>query len=194
MRRDERAAFNPQTFRRLMHRRLRSRRVYRTALITLGLVTAVSAGALRTLSNAEARTPARTTTRQPSNGKQIFATTCAACHQPTGQGVEGAFPPLDKSEWVNGDEAKMVRIIMHGLSGPVEVAGQTYSSMMPPWGGVLSDADIAAVATYVRGAWGNKAAPVTTATVASIRAATAKRSTPWTVAELAKVAIPIKKD
>jgi mono/diheme cytochrome c family protein len=59
--------------------------------------------------------------------------------------------------------------------------------MMPPWGGVLKDPELAAVLTYVRSAWGNKAAPVTPATVAAIRAATASRTTPWTAAELAAV-------
>lgn len=85
------------------------------------------------------------------------------------------------------DDAKVVRIILHGLTGPIEVAGQTFSAAMPPWGGILSDQDIAAVATYVRGAWGNKAAPITTARVKKVRAATLARKTPWTAAELAAV-------
>ena len=77
---------------------------------------------------------------QGPDGKVVYSTTCAACHQATGEGVEGTYPPLAGSEWVNGDEAKVVRIVLHGLTGPVEVAGETYSGMMPPWGGVLKDA------------------------------------------------------
>lgn len=124
---------------------------------------------------------------QGPDGKTVYSTTCAACHQATGEGVEGTYPPLAGSEWVNGDEAKVVRIVLGGLTGPVEVAGETYSGMMPPWGGVLKDADIAAVLTYVRSTWGNKAAPITAAKVAAIRAATASRTAPWTIPELAAV-------
>jgi mono/diheme cytochrome c family protein len=88
---------------------------------------------------------------------------------------------------VNGDEEKIARIVLHGLTGPVEVAGETYSGMMPPWGGVLKDPELAAVLTYIRSSWGNKATPVTAAKIASIRAATTARTTPWTAAELAAV-------
>jgi mono/diheme cytochrome c family protein len=124
---------------------------------------------------------------QLPDGKQVFSTTCAACHQATGEGVAGVYPPLAGSEWVNGEEAKAVRILLHGVTGPIEVAGETFNSMMPPWGATLKDADIAAVLTYVRSTWGNKGTPITAATVAKIRAATASRTTPWTAAELAGV-------
>jgi mono/diheme cytochrome c family protein len=171
-----------------MHRRLATRRNHHAALITFGLVAAASVGTLRTLSVAEAHPTVQAHPAVKSavaDGKQVYATTCAACHQATGLGVEGTYPPLAGSEWVNGDEGKVVRIVLNGLTGPVEVAGETYAGAMPPWGGVLKDADIAAVTTYLRSAWGNKAAPVTEATVASIRAATKARTAPWTVAELA---------
>lgn len=129
---------------------------------------------------------------QQSDGPRVYSTTCAACHQAKGEGLEGVFPPLVGSEWV-ADEEKLVRIILQGLSGPVDVAGKTYSGVMPGWGEALKDPEIAAVATYIRGAWGNKSAAVTTAKVAAIRAATAARTTPWTVQELARAAIPTKK-
>jgi len=129
---------------------------------------------------------ATTAAAQAPDGKIVFSTTCAACHQATGEGVEGTYPPLAGSEWVNGDDAKVVRIVLHGLTGPVEVAGETYAGMMPPWGGILKDEDIAAVLTYVRSTWGNKAAPITPARVAAIRAATTTRAKPWTTAELVK--------
>jgi mono/diheme cytochrome c family protein len=131
--------------------------------------------------------PAAKATASAVDGKQVYATTCAACHQATGEGVAGVFPPLAGSEWVNGDEGKLARIILHGVTGPIEVAGETFNGMMPPWGGTMKDADIAAVLTYVRSAWGNKAAPVTTEKVASVRAANSSRTTPWTAAELAAV-------
>ena len=199
-----------------MHRPVESRPFRRAALLTLGLVAVASVGTLRSFSVAEAHaagdvprqvkksatktskpapkpaakaaaTPAAQAPAQGPDGKVVYSTTCAACHQATGEGVEGTYPPLAGSEIVNGDEAKVVRIVLHGLTGPVEVAGETYSGMMPPWGGVLKDPELAAVLTYVRSAWGNKAAPVTVSTVAAIRAATASRTTPWTAAELANV-------
>ena len=199
-----------------MHRPVESRSFRRAALLTLGLVAVASVGTLRSFSVAEAHAagdvprqvkksatktskpaakpaakapaaPAAQTPAQGPDGKVVYSTTCAACHQATGEGVEGTYPPLAGSEIVNGDEAKVVRIVLHGLTGPVEVAGETYSGMMPPWGGVLKDPELAAVLTYVRSAWGNKAAPVTVSKVAAIRAATASRTTPWTVAELAQV-------
>ncbi|HKH90966.1 MAG TPA: cytochrome c [Gemmatimonadaceae bacterium] len=178
-------------------------------MLTLALVAAASAGVLHPVSAAQAqqsktsakkvatrpaskstKSAARTTVaakEQLQDGKQVYSTTCAACHQVSGEGTSGVFPPLVGSEWVTGDDAKLARIILHGLTGPIEVAGETYNGMMPPWGGTLKDADIAAVLTYVRSAWGNKAAPVTAARVASIRAATSSRATPWTAAELAAV-------
>lgn len=120
---------------------------------------------------------------QPRTGAQIFSSTCAACHQPQGEGTE-TYPPLAGSEWVKGNENRLIRIIMQGLTGDVEVQGQVYSGAMPAWGHTLSDAEIAAVATYIRSSWGNQALPVTTATVAQVRAANAARTTPWTVPEL----------
>jgi mono/diheme cytochrome c family protein len=119
-------------------------------------------------------------------GQQVYAATCAACHGQAGGGNGELFPPLAGSEWVNGSEGRVVRIIMHGLTGEIEVQGQTFSGMMPPWGQTLSDAEIANVATYIRSSFGNKSAPVAAATVAQIRKAHADRTTPWTAAELAK--------
>jgi len=108
----------------------------------------------------------------PVDGKKVFATICLACHQLNGEGLEEKYPPLAGSELVADDDGKIVRIILHGVTGPVEVQGQTFEGLMPPWGPTLKDAEIAAVATYVRRAWGNKAASVTTARV-TIRASSA---------------------
>jgi mono/diheme cytochrome c family protein len=124
---------------------------------------------------------------QAPDGKKVYGATCAACHQATGEGVPEKYPPLAGSEWVNGDEGRLLRVVLQGLTGDVEVQGETFSGAMPAWGPVLKDADIAAVVTYIRSSFGNKAAPVSAATVAQIRAATASRTTPWTVAELMKI-------
>lgn len=119
-----------------------------------------------------------------AEGKRIFSANCQACHQADGKGVSGAFPPVVGSEWVTGDEKVLVRILLHGLQGPITVAGNTYDGMMPAWREALSDADIAHVATYLR-QWAPNAAPaVSEATVKAERDAAAARTAPWTAAEL----------
>lgn len=118
-------------------------------------------------------------------GQDIFTTHCQTCHQPSGLGVPGTFPPLRGSEWVNGPAERMIRIILNGLHGPVVVAGRTFNGVMPAWRDQLSDAEIAAVATFVRQWTPNHAPPVDAKTVAQVRAATASRDgKPWTADEL----------
>jgi mono/diheme cytochrome c family protein len=121
--------------------------------------------------------------QRPVDGATVYAGTCAACHQPTGLGVPGLFPPLAASEFVTLDAGRLIRIVLHGMAGPVTVAGATYDGQMPPWK-QLSDAELAAVLTYVRGSWGNAAAAVSQEDVARERAATADRTVPWTAGEL----------
>lgn len=123
-----------------------------------------------------------------ADGAKVYNTVCSSCHQATGQGVPGAFPPLAESEWVTGDESRLIKIILHGVTGEMEVAGEIYAGMMPPWGGGLNDAEVAAVSTYVRSNFGNEAGPVTADAVARIRAQYAARKTPWTPQELAVAA------
>ena len=108
---------------------------------------------------------------------------CATCHQPNGKGMAGAFPPLAGSEWANAkDPAVPIRIVLHGLNGPITVAQKRFNSAMPPYGTnqPLDDSAVAAVLTYVRSSWGNASSAVTPAEVAAQRAATASRTTPWT--------------
>ena len=119
-----------------------------------------------------------------ADGARIFAITCAACHLANGLGTEGKVPPLAGSEWVTGNEARLVRIVLHGLIGDVEVQGEVFNGAMPTWGGAFSDEQIASVLSFVRRSWGNKAPPVSAEAVARIRAAWATRKLPWTVKEL----------
>jgi mono/diheme cytochrome c family protein len=126
-------------------------------------------------------------------GKKLFNNaTCNTCHQSTGLGQPGAIPPLVASDWVNGSEERLIRIVLHGLQGPIKVNGADYNSAMPAFGRVAgsgfnwSDDKVAAVLTYVRQEWGNKAGPVSTAKVAEIRGKEGDRK-PWTVAELEKL-------
>ena len=118
-------------------------------------------------------------------GKKLF-TTCATCHQPTGQGVPGVFPPLAASEWVNGSEDRVIRILLSGLSGPVKVAGTSYNNAMPafgPGGYGWSDDKIAHVLTYVRQSWGNTGAAISAEKVTKVRSEIGQRK-PWSEAEL----------
>jgi len=120
------------------------------------------------------------------SGQQIFQR-CAVCHQATGQGIPGSFPPLAGSEWATaGNAAAPIRVVLHGLSGQVTVKGQRFNSAMPPYGTKqpLSDSEVAAVLTYVRTSWGNAASAVTPQQVAAERSATATRTTPWAAADL----------
>jgi mono/diheme cytochrome c family protein len=88
------------------------------------------------------------------DGAQVFAANCVACHQATGKGLPGVFPPLDGSEWVNGDERVLANILLHGVEGEMRVAGATYKSSMPGFK-QLGDAELAAVASHVRSHWSN---------------------------------------
>ncbi len=122
--------------------------------------------------------------RKPApDGARIYAATCQACHQASGLGLGSQFPPLVGSEWVLGREDRLVLIILHGVVGEIEVEGEMFNGLMPTWGPSFTDADVAAVATYVRNSWGNKAAPISEATVTRVRTSHA-RTTPWTAAEL----------
>ena len=119
-------------------------------------------------------------------GKELYAIVCGACHQPHGNGQESLAPPLANSEWVLGSEARLIRVSLQGVRGPIKVNGKTFQLEMPQMA-VLEDEQIAAVLTYIRREWGNAAAPVDPKTVAKIRTETAKRDEAWTEAELLKI-------
>jgi mono/diheme cytochrome c family protein len=150
----------------------------------------LASGCSRNESSAVAPAPVKTPavpTATPGDaeaGKSVYLRVCFACHQPTGLGLPPAFPPLAGSSIATAaDPGKIIRIVLHGLQGPIEVNGTTYNSMMPPHAAQLKDREIADALTYVRSAWGNTAAPVTVEAVAEIRA-TVPRPAPWTWAEL----------
>jgi mono/diheme cytochrome c family protein len=111
-----------------------------------------------------------------AKGATLFLANCAACHQATGLGVPGAFPPLVKSVWVTGSEDRLVKAILAGLAGEIEVNGVKYNGNMPNIGAGLKDSQIAHIATYVRQAWGNVAEPVMDTKVAEVRKAIGNRA------------------
>ena len=121
-----------------------------------------------------------------SDGARLYETRCASCHQFNGKGVTGQFPPLLETEWVTGDKGRLIRIILGGISGEIEVDGVVYSGAMPPWGDFLSDTDVAAILTHVRTSWGNEASPISAEEVARVRAATEAKEGMWTADELAE--------
>lgn len=119
-----------------------------------------------------------------ADGHAVYESRCSACHQSAGQGLPGAFPPIAGSEFVLGDPERLVRLVLHGLTGPVTVKGQSFNGAMPAWADALNDAEIAAVLSYERSSFGNSAAPIAADVVGAQRAATASRTTPWTAGEL----------
>jgi mono/diheme cytochrome c family protein len=120
-------------------------------------------------------------------GKKVFNQICIVCHQATGQGIPGVFPPLAGSEWANGSEERIIRIVLHGLNGKITVAGKDFNNAMASLGGTLKDEQIANVLTYVRSEWGNNSPAVGAETVAKIRAENATRTAPWSADELLKL-------
>lgn len=116
-------------------------------------------------------------------GKTIYQTLCAACHQPHGFGLDGLAPPLVDSEWVLGKPEVLARIVMHGLAGPVKVAGRTYNLAMPPLP-QLTDEDVAGVLTYIRREWEHTASAVEAKSVTTIREQDKGRMAMWTELEL----------
>jgi mono/diheme cytochrome c family protein len=113
------------------------------------------------------------------NGALIFASRCASCHQATGAGLPGVFPPLAGSEWVKGDPKLVARILLLGVTGKITVAGSTFNGSMPAFGTALSDAEIAAVASHVRSSFGNHSPAMTADVVKAQRTAIGNRTTPW---------------
>jgi mono/diheme cytochrome c family protein len=127
--------------------------------------------------------PAQTLAQQ---GKGVYAQ-CVACHQPSGQGVAGQFPPLVKSDWVTGSEKRMIAILLKGLQGPITVNGKQFNGAMPAWETALSPKKIAAVASYVRQEWGNAAPEISEAKVVAAKKEFAAQTTPWTEAQLLQI-------
>jgi mono/diheme cytochrome c family protein len=113
---------------------------------------------------------------------------CFGCHGKQGQGIDGMAPPLAPSEWVSGEPDRLIKVLLHGLNGPITVNGVDYQlpMVMPGIGANpgFSDQDNADIATYIRNNWGNAAEAISADDVAKVRAQTAKRNQPYTASEL----------
>lgn len=123
-----------------------------------------------------------------ATGRQKYLNLCASCHGTSGEGMRRFAPPLNKSEWVTKDDEKLAMLLLHGMQGPIEVDGKMYDSpdILPemPSFSTLQNEDIAAIATYIRNAWGNSGTEVTSRTVGGVRFRTQGKITPWTATEL----------
>jgi mono/diheme cytochrome c family protein len=122
-------------------------------------------------------------------GRPLYMQTCIACHQPTGMGIPGAFPPLSGSEYVNGSVRRMLSILLKGFQGPLTVKGMVYNNVMIPLDTQFpiykDDAKLADVVNFVRNSFGNtNSDPATPALLGQLRAKLASRATPWTEAEV----------
>ncbi|QNF35945.1 c-type cytochrome [Adhaeribacter swui] len=129
-------------------------------------------------------------------GRQHYLTTCAGCHGTDGAGMNRFAPPLAGSDWVLGDEKRLALIVLHGMEGPVEVAGKVYDKpeILPvmPAHSTMDDAAITTILTYIRNEWGNNAGPIGKRTVSSTRLTSQGRVVPWKAEELKKYVLETK--
>lgn len=128
--------------------------------------------------------------KQFTTGQEIYFREglCVTCHQANGAGLDPAFPSIVNSPWITGDRDRLIKLVAYGLMGPMEVNGKKYDGQVPmtPFGGMLNDDELAAVLTFVRNHFGNKADPITAAEVKAVRDANPGRAALFTVDELLK--------
>ncbi len=121
-------------------------------------------------------------------GRRLYTANCATCHQTSGAGVPGQYPPLAGSDQVNGPHNRLIRVLLNGLNGPIVVKGNTYNGNMASWKDQLTDEQIAYILTYIRQEWGNQSGAITKEAVAAERELVKDRRQPWTWAELSQIA------
>jgi mono/diheme cytochrome c family protein len=121
-------------------------------------------------------------------GKALFSANCVTCHQATGQGVPGQYPPLAGSEVETGDATnQLIAIVLKGLQGPVVIEGKPFNNAMQAWEGQYTDSQLASILTYVRSDWGNNAPPITADMVKQMRGEFKDRKEQWTWPEVQKI-------
>jgi mono/diheme cytochrome c family protein len=133
----------------------------RMTVLAAGCATALLTFAMLRLSNGPA---------EAASGAAIYQDRCAICHEASGEGIPGTYPPLAGNPHVTTkDPSAAIAAVLNGMLVDISVKGRRYVGGMPGWRTWLSDADVAAVVTYIRTAWGNHASAVTAAHVAQIR-------------------------
>lgn len=123
-----------------------------------------------------------------AEGRRLYDQVCAGCHGADGAGLRPMAPALAGSDWVLGSERRLTRLVLRGVAGPITINGVTHQppEILPEMPGLaaLEDGQIAAILSYLRRTWGHGAEPITPATVATERAATAAQTTAYSAAEL----------
>lgn len=121
-------------------------------------------------------------------GRKLYLNSCSGCHGNEGEGLNRFGPPLRGSEWVLGDPRRLTLILLHGIEGPLEVAGKRYAEpeILPvmPGHSTLGDRQLSAIVTYIRNEWGNQGGPIARNTVGKTRLTHQGRIMPWTADEL----------
>lgn len=124
------------------------------------------------------------------SGRQLYLSTCSGCHGTDGAGMARFAPPLIGSDWVLGDGKRLALILLHGMEGPVDVAGKVYNApdILPvmPAHSTMDDGSITAILMYIRNEWGNQAGPINKRVVGTTRVTSQGRVMPWTAKELNK--------
>jgi mono/diheme cytochrome c family protein len=124
-------------------------------------------------------------------GREIYSREgfCGTCHQPDGKGLPASgFPPLSNTDWVEWNQDRLIKLVLKGLHGPIEVQGKNYPGQVPmtAFEGLLNDEEVAAVITYVRNSFGNNSSPVSPARVKEIRQASKNKTGFYSPQELLK--------
>jgi mono/diheme cytochrome c family protein len=114
------------------------------------------------------RTPIQVVSADDIDGSVVYSANCVACHQSSGMGLAGVFPPLVGADWVLEDDERLVQILLHGIQGELIVKGESYNGVMPAFS-QLTDDELAAVLTYIRQDWGNAGSAITADQVANGR-------------------------
>ncbi len=102
-----------------------------------------------------------------TRGREVYVSYCISCHLDQGEGIEGVYPPLAKSDYLMADKNRSIRQVLYGATGEMVVNGKTYNTEM--MGVDLTDADASDVVNYIRNSFGNKGGAVTPAEVAAQR-------------------------
>lgn len=126
-----------------------------------------------------------------SLGETIYhrAALCASCHQADGKGTPDLYPPLAQSPWVTGDPDRLIKLVLIGMDGEIEIQGRTYGgTQVAAMAGfretIPSDHEMAALLTYIRQEWGNRSSAITPEQVAAVKLQLTDRYDYWTPEEL----------
>ena len=143
-------------------------KVFKKSLLIAGLLAGLNVQAVNATAAHKAEMLSGSLAAQVKSGEVLFNSNCAACHQTTGLGMNGVFPPLASSDYLLKDKNRAIKTVIGGLTGPITVNGKKYNAVMPNFS-YLKDADVADIVTYAMNAWGNKGFHVSATDVASVR-------------------------